>query len=41
MIRARDFADVISGHIDLPVGSLDNVPVHFSKYNNSPAWRQP
>ena len=27
MTRARDFADVISGQFDLPVGSLDNAVV--------------
>ena len=27
MTRARDFADVISGNFDLPVGALDNVPI--------------
>lgn len=26
MTRARDFADVISGQFDIPVGALDNVP---------------
>ena len=26
MTRARDFADVISGQFDIPLGALDNVP---------------
>lgn len=36
MTRARDFADVISGQFDLPVGSLDNVPAADLVNDTSP-----